>query len=74
MGKRTINWIIKDYISVEELASYTYLSIDDLKNDDGTLFLGGNPAAMNISLEHHKFIDSGGFTAVIQLNVGFPLL
>jgi hypothetical protein len=74
IGTGVIVAILKDYISIEGLAGYTYLSIDDLKNDDGTLFLGGNPAAMNISLEHEKFIDSGGFTAVIQLNVGFPLL
>lgn len=74
IGTGIIVSIIKDYISIEGLAGYTYLSIDDLKNDDGTGFLAGNPEAMNISLEHDKFIDSGGFTAVIQLNVGFPLL
>jgi hypothetical protein len=74
IGSGIIVSIIKDYISIEGLAGYTYLSIDDLKYDDGTGFLAGNPEAMNISLEHYKFIDSGGFTAVIQLNVGFPLL
>jgi len=74
IGTGIIVAIIKDYISIEGLAGYTYLSIDDLKNDDGNLFLGGNPAAMYVSLEHDKFIDSGGFTAVIQVNVGFPLL
>jgi hypothetical protein len=74
IGTGIIVAILKDYVSIEGLAGYTYLSIDDLKYDDGTGFLGGNPEAMNISLEHDKFIDSGGFTAVIQLNVGFPLL
>jgi hypothetical protein len=74
IGTGVIVAILKDYISIEGLAGYTYLSIDDLKNDEGIKFLGDNPGAMNISLEQSKFIDSGGFTAVIQLNVGFPLL
>lgn len=74
VGTGIIVDILKDYISIEGLAGYTYLSVDDLKNDEGSLFLGGNTEAMNISPENNKFIDSGGFTAVIQLNVGFPLL
>jgi hypothetical protein len=74
IGTGIIVAIIKDYVSVEGLAGYTYLSIENVYNDDGTPFL--NPPNLfdqSGSLDN-KFIDSGGFTAVIQLNVGFPLL
>ena len=57
---------ISDYASVEGLAGYTYISIDNVYDEYGNSFL-----IPNIT---EKFIDSGGFTAVIQINVGFPLL
>jgi len=57
---------ISDYASIEGLAGYTYISIDNVYDENGNSFL-----IPNIT---EKFIDSGGFTAVIQLNVGFPLL
>jgi len=67
IGTGLIVAIIKDYISIEGLAGYTQISIDDLFNDQGTPFL-------NPSQQDEKFIESGGFTAVVQLNVGFPIL
>ncbi|MGB5530384.1 MAG: hypothetical protein WBQ32_10475 [Ignavibacteriaceae bacterium] len=69
IGTGVIVAILKDYISVEGLAGYTYLQINNVYNSDEspTSFL----ETYNIN---NKFIDSGGFTAVIQLNVGFPLL
>ncbi len=67
IGTGLIVAIIKDYISIEGLAGYTQISIDDLFNDQGTPFL-------NPSQQDEKFIGSGGFTAVVQLNVGFPIL
>jgi len=70
IGTGLIIAIIKDYISIEGLAGYTQISIDDLYNDLGTSFL--NPSQNSIVDE--KFIESGGFTAVVQLNVGFPIL
>ena len=70
IGTGIIIAIIKDYISIEGLAGYTQISIDDLYNDQGTSFL--NPAQNSIINE--EFIESGGFTAVVQLNVGFPIL
>ena len=70
IGTGIIVAIIKDYISIEGLAGYTQVSIDDLYNDQGTSFL--NPS-QNPSFDE-KFIESGGFTAVVQLNVGFPIL
>lgn len=66
IGTGVIVAIIKDYISVEGLAGYTQIVIDNVYNDNGEPFLGAN--------YNEKFIDSGGFSAVIQLNVGFPLL
>ena len=57
---------INDYVSIEGLAGYTQIVIDNVYNDNGEPFLNSN--------YNEKFIDSGGFTAVIQLNVGFPLL
>jgi hypothetical protein len=66
IGTGIIVAIIKDYVSIEGLAGYTYLVIDNVYNDNGEPFLNSN--------YKEKFIDSGGFSAVIQLNVGFPLL
>ncbi len=66
LGTGVIVAIIKDYISVEGLAGYTYLVIDDVYKENDEPFLGTN--------YNSKFIESGGFSAVIQLNVGFPLL
>jgi hypothetical protein len=57
---------IMDYISIEGLAGYTYLVIDNVYDDNDEPYLNSN--------YKNNFIDSGGFTAVIQLNVGFPLL
>jgi hypothetical protein len=70
IGTGIIVAIIKDYISIEGLAGYTQMTIDDLYNDQGTAFL--NP--LQNSTIDQKFIESGGFTAVVQVNVGFPIL
>ena len=65
VGTGIIVAIIKDYISIEGLAGYKYLVIDNVNDENGVPLQ--NPRSLN-------FMDSGGFTAVIQLNVGFPLL
>jgi len=57
---------INQYVSIEGLAGYTYIVIDNIYSDNGESFLNTN--------YKEKFIDSGGFSTVIQLNVGFPLL
>lgn len=69
VGTGIIVAILKDYISIEGLAGYTYLQIDDLYNNDES-----PPSLLERYDITEKFIESGGFTAVIQLNVGFPLL
>jgi len=75
IGTGIIVSVIKDYISVEGLAGYTYLEIDDLINEQGIQFFGDVVLpAIYPNISSNKIIESGGFTAVIQLNVGFPLL
>jgi len=69
VGTGVIVHIIKDYISIEGLAGYTGLNIDNMKLEKGTPF----PTEPYTTQETGDFIDSGGFTAVVQLNVGFPL-
>ena len=73
IGTGIIISLLKDYISLEGSAGYTYLSIANVYNENGTPLL--NPVSVNNS-EYIKndFINRGGFTAVVQLNVGFPLL
>jgi len=61
--------IIKNYISIEGAASYSQFTIDKMKADDGSGYLEFN----NQTGSTDKFINSGGFNAVLQLNVGFPL-
>ena len=73
IGTGIIVAIFKDYVSIEGLVGYTQISIDDLYHDLGGSFLTGHQL-MQTYVSESKFIDSGGFTAVIQLNVGFPLL
>jgi len=68
IGTGIIFFIIKDYISLEGLAGYTGLTIESLNHEEGEQFLKDLPAG-----NETNFIESGGFTAVVQLNVGFPL-
>ncbi|MEJ2506635.1 MAG: hypothetical protein P8Y81_10295 [Ignavibacteriaceae bacterium] len=69
VGTVIILGIVKDYISIEGLAGYTNIKIEKLKSDDGHYFSENLPAAD----VNKNFIESGGFTAVVQLNIGFPL-
>jgi hypothetical protein len=69
IGTGIIVAIIQDYVSIEGLAGYTFLVIDNVYLDDGTKFINSEQTTSQA-----KFINSGGFTAVVQLNVGFPLL
>ncbi len=69
IGTGFILQLIDEYISIEGLAAYTVFSIDDLQLNDGTKLT----VSENSSKPMNNFIDTGGFNAVIQLNVGFPL-
>ena len=69
VGTGFILAIIGHYVSLEGFAGYTYLKIDMVKQDDGT-YLAVNESS---GTEMKNFIDKGGFNALVQLNVGFPL-
>jgi hypothetical protein len=69
VGTGVIIFLIKDYISLEGFAGYTGLTIEKLDYGEGnrSLLNGLN------EVENSNFIEAGGFTGVIQLNLGFPL-
>jgi hypothetical protein len=69
VGTGFILQLIDEYISIEGLAAYTTFSIDELHLSDGTKLT----ASENSTEPMNNFIDAGGFNAVLQLNVGFPL-
>lgn len=74
IGTGLIIAVIKDYVSIEGLAGYTHISVDNLYNDLGTPFLQRIVSTDQSAEDEGKFLASGGFTAVVQLNVGFPIL
>ncbi len=51
------------------MLGYTGLTIEKLKFDEGDTSLFN----VLIEEENNNFIEAGGFTGVIQLNLGFPL-
>jgi len=61
--------LIDDYVSIEGLAGYTFFSIDNVQLNENTYL----PKQTNTSEPMNNFITAGGFNAVIQLNIGFPL-
>lgn len=63
--------IIADYISLEGMAGYSQLQIDKMITDNGVEFNG--ISENTLEPEPFLLVQSGGFTAVIQLNIGFPL-
>jgi hypothetical protein len=69
IGSGFVFEIFKDYISLEGVASYSQLTVDKMKNEDGSGYLEYSSQTGSVD----KFINSGGFNAVIQLNLGFPL-
>jgi len=75
IGTGVVVFLIKDYISLEGLAGYTFIQIEEMQTEDGQRFpiVYPDPIPMPTDDSSNNFIDSGGFTAVIQLNIGFPL-
>lgn len=69
LGTGIIIDLIKNYISIEGVASYTQFSVDKMKLENGTDYLNYNSQQGSSD----KFITKGGFNAVVQLNLGFPL-
>ena len=62
LGSGLILHIVPDYISLEGTAGYNFVKFENLKRTDSL----GNELFINNAL------PSGGFSATIQLNVGFP--
>lgn len=62
--------VIEDFVSIEGSAGYRHINIKTLANGNGSTFLLRPEGARN---ESEDFIKGGGFSAVLQLNVGFPL-
>jgi hypothetical protein len=69
IGTGFILAVIDEYITIEGVAAYTVFSIDKMKLSE-TEYLTVNEYSNEIM---QNFIEAGGFNAVIQLNIGFPL-
>lgn len=69
IGTGIIVEILGEYITLEGLAAYSKLSVDELKMDDGTKLVKNE----NSTYVMKNFITDGGFNAVVQLNIGLPL-
>ncbi len=69
VGTGFILGIIDRYVSLEGLIAFTVMNIDQVKQDDGTPLNSTEQSGVPM----HNFIRSGGFNAVLQLNIGFPL-
>jgi hypothetical protein len=62
VGSGLVLHIIPDYISIEGTAGYNFMKLENLQRTDAN----GNIHLIN------NAIPAGGFSATIQLNVGFP--
>lgn len=69
LGSGLIVELLKNYISLEGIVGFSYIKIDKMRNDENVRFKD----LLYPADENESFIKSGGFNAVIQLNVGFPL-
>ncbi len=65
VGGGLIIHLVPDYISVEGTAAYSFFKINKMGNDSNYI--------IPISQISQNFIEQGGFIAVLQLNIGFPL-
>ena len=62
IGSGLIIELIKNYVSLEGTAYYQMVSINNLVDDDGNKFPSSDGKT--------KFVDEGGISATVQLNVG----
>lgn len=69
IGTGFIIEILGEYITLEGLAAYSKLSINEMRMDDGSKLVKNE----NTTEEMKNFIADGGFNTVIQLNIGLPL-
>lgn len=65
LGSGLILHLVPDYISVEASAGFNFIDIKNFTSKDGLSI----PSLTSTS----KAVNKGGFSATVQLNVGFPL-
>jgi hypothetical protein len=63
--------IIDNFLSIEGTAGYKFFRINQMTAEDGSVFLLRPEDSR--AIEEADFIKAGGFSAVVQLNLGFPL-
>lgn len=73
IGTGFILAIIEDYVSLEGTAGYTIFAFDQVKDNSGEILSLVDNSEKKLSPPVNNFIKSGGFNAVVQLNLGFPL-
>lgn len=66
IGSGFIVDVISNYVSIEGLAAYSFINFDKLQSDDENKIIFNSNNSTDL-------IEAGGFSAVIQLNVGFSL-
>lgn len=57
--------IVPGYFSIEATGIYNQISIENLQNKSSNAFIPEN--------SDKNFVESGGFTGVVQINLGLPL-
>jgi hypothetical protein len=65
IGSGLIVHLIPDYISIEGTAAYSFIKYEKLISKDGS--------TIPILVDGKIPFDKGGFSATVQLNIGFPL-
>ena len=63
--------VIENFLSIEGTAGYKYFKINQMTSEDGMVFMLRPEDSR--AIEEDDFINGGGFSAVLQLNIGFPL-
>lgn len=69
IGSGFIWHIFDNYLSLEGFAGYSSYEVTGMEYDDGRVL----PGDVNGDEPMQDFITDGGFSGLIQLNVGFPL-
>lgn len=68
IGTGFIVYLVERYISLEGTAGYTIMKIEKMQDDDGNNFLDNTDTG-----NENYFVRAGGFKALLQINIGFPL-
>jgi len=69
LGSGLIFHLAGDYISLETTAAYTQFSVSQIEDENGRVF--SYPSSENLPVD--KFINKGGLTLLVQLNIGIPI-